>query len=159
MDDLTESAAAPSAAGGLREARAEFELQYFSGLLKKNKWKVRLVAIEAGMERTACYRKLYVLGLLNSSEPPKARPKLQIVPRIVAPKMPLPPTELVERSPRNNGICRLIRAKLMEIEPGTKQSFEVEAGITTAHQAASALGIKISTERRAGKVIRIWRLT
>jgi len=146
------------ASNGLREARAEFELRYFRELLDKNRWQVRLVAIEAGMERIACYHKLYALGLLKPKES-KARPKLKLVERIVAPDLSLPPTELVKRSPRNTGVCRAIRAKLKQIEPGTDQSFQIETGVTTAHQVARSLGMRISAEKQTGKFIRIWRLT
>jgi hypothetical protein len=151
------------AAGGLREARAEFELRYFQELLEKNKWRVRLVAMEAGLERTACYHRLVALGLVvPRRRPAKAGlPKLRLVTAVEAqPQEGLPPTELVKRTSHFTGVMRRIRAKLPEIKPMSDESFEIEvANRSTAHVAARALGMKVVTEQGLGKFIRIWRIT
>jgi DNA-binding NtrC family response regulator len=63
------SAAAPAAEAALpfdlplREAREQFERQYFETLLRRHEGSVNKVAQHAGVERTHLYRKLRLLGI------------------------------------------------------------------------------------------------
>jgi hypothetical protein len=148
---------APEGPRGLRAARADFERRYFRELLEKNRWRVSLVAAEAGMERTHCHHKLVALGLLTPK--PRASAKLRLVPPVEIPKQEdLPPTEIVERTVSvRSGVSRRIRAKLLMIKPGSDECFTVEGAKQTAHGVARAMGIKIVTEKD-GKFTRIWRI-
>jgi DNA-binding NtrC family response regulator len=46
-----------------KEAKREFEIQYWSALMKHHRQNVTHTATAAGMSRTSCYRKLVKAGV------------------------------------------------------------------------------------------------
>ena len=52
----------------LREARRNFETEFFQKLLRMHKWHVPTVAKKAGIDESHCYKKLDQLGLIRRKD-------------------------------------------------------------------------------------------